>query len=132
MSGIQRIDRYWYKSSHLIVHDDGPFKPGKKTRKFNVFNTKHSLLGNILWHGPWKQYCYFPLDSTMYDKGYLRQVADFCEFLTKLHKDALPKKRWMRRRIEEKRKRRIEQIKEKKLLTNSENYETIISEVEET
>jgi len=118
MTGIQRIDEKWFKSSHMVFFDDGPRKPGAKTRKFNVFGLKHILLGHVEWYGAWKKYCFFPLDSMLFDNLCLTQIAEFCVFVTREHKDALPKKQWAQRRMKEKRERTIERLALKKSLTN--------------
>ena len=132
MKGIQRIDDKWFKSSHLWFKDDGPSKKGGKTRIFNVFGLHHSLIGHVKWYGPWRQYNFFPLDSTCYNKDCLRQIADFTELVTKEHKDALPKIQWAKDRIKEHRERKIARLQKKKenSLTNKEKYERMILEVE--
>jgi len=133
MKGIQRVDdNTWFKSSHLWFKDDGPSKGGK-TRIFNVFGSHHILIGHVKWYGPWRQYCFFPLDSTLYNKDCMRQLADFTELVTREHKDKLPKVQYMKNKLKEHRARKIERMKKKKenSLTNKEKYETMVLEVEQ-
>ena len=131
MIGIQRIDEKWYKSSHLLFFDDGPWQPGAKTRKFNVFGSTHLLLGHVKWYRAWKKYCFFPLDSLLFDDKCLIALAEFCVLVTKEHKDALPKIQWAKRRLLEKRERNLARIA-KKNLTKQESDVSIDNESEET
>jgi hypothetical protein len=39
-------------------------------------------MGTIKWYSPWHGYCFFPFGETVFDKGCLRQVADWCHELT--------------------------------------------------
>lgn len=36
-------------------------------------------LGEVKWHGPWRQYCYFPSGPAVYSKGCLEDIAHFME-----------------------------------------------------
>ena len=38
-----------------------------------------SALGQVKFHGAWRKYCFFPNGETLYDPGWLRLIADFCE-----------------------------------------------------
>ena len=129
MIGIRRIDSKWFKSSHVYFKDDGPQKPGAKTRKFDVFGLKHVLLGHVRWWGAWRKYCFFPLDSMLFDNQCLTQISDFCVYVTKEHKAALPRKRRARILLLETRARKLERMA-KKSLTNLENNVSIDNESE--
>ena len=53
-----------------------------KTRRFDCLNKKHKeRLGEIKWHGAWRQYCYFPLVQAVYSVGCLNDIADFLKQL---------------------------------------------------
>ena len=55
-----------------------------KTSKWDCHNVHHGeKLGEIKWHGAWRQYCYFPTVQAVYSKGCLNDIADF---LTQLNK----------------------------------------------
>ena len=131
VEGVQRIDNYWFKSSHLIVEDKGPWRPKAKTRRYNVYTLKHALLGNILWYGAWRQYTYFPLDSTLYSHDCLRELAEFCQYLTEEHKLKLPLQQITRERIRLKREKRIEEIRQRKLLTYQKRYDRVVKDTKE-
>ena len=49
---------------------------GKRTRVWEVLAGVHSL-GTIRWHAPWRRYCFFPNELTLYDALCLREIADF-------------------------------------------------------
>jgi hypothetical protein len=43
-------------------------------------------LGLVKWYGPWRTYAFFPTPNTYFEKTCLREIALFCELLTKKHK----------------------------------------------
>lgn len=53
-------------------------KPGRKTRSFNVVNTRDQLLGTIGWFSHWRRYCYCPASGIVLDAACLREIANFC------------------------------------------------------
>lgn len=54
-------------------------RPAKqKTGIYSCRTRKNDVeLGIVRWHGPWRQYCYFPSVQATYSAGCLRDVADF-------------------------------------------------------
>lgn len=57
-----------------------------KTAEYNVENDSNGdVLGTITWYGRWRCYVFGPWPSTIYEKTCLRDIADFCERLTKEH-----------------------------------------------
>lgn len=48
----------------------------RKTYVFDVYNNT-MCLGQVKWYSPWRRYCYFPLDSTLYDAKCLFEVEKF-------------------------------------------------------
>jgi hypothetical protein len=60
-----------------------PLGTGRKTHIYTVEEVKTSeKLGTILWYGAWRSYCFIPEDATIYDKGCLKQLSDWCVMLT--------------------------------------------------
>jgi hypothetical protein len=62
--------------------------PGKKTNIYQVqsrVGESFIVIGFIKWHGPWRKYCYFPQPETIYDKGCMREIANFCDDETEKH-----------------------------------------------
>lgn len=56
-------------------------EPRPANRKTDVFSCRNKTtgteLGKVKWHGPWRQYCYFPTVQAVYSAGCLRDIADF-------------------------------------------------------
>lgn len=51
-----------------------------KTSVWSCRNKKSGAeLGRVAWHGPWRQYCYFPTVQAVYSAGCLDDIADFIE-----------------------------------------------------
>lgn len=49
-----------------------------KTGKWNCCNKRSGdILGEVKWHGAWRQYCYFPLVQAVYSKGCLNDITEF-------------------------------------------------------
>jgi hypothetical protein len=73
--------------SYLKFTNGGKSASGK-TDIFEVRNADGSFyLGQISWMGGWRKYCFFPYSSTTFDPDCLREIADFCEFRTRAHKE---------------------------------------------
>jgi hypothetical protein len=51
--------------------------------------------GTIRWFSQWRKYMFFPFAEIGYDHLCLREIADFCEEQTRLHKV-----RWGKRRCQ--------------------------------
>lgn len=50
-----------------------------KTKAWVCLNKKSGgALGGVRWHGPWRQYCFFPSDA-LFSAGCLRDIAEFLE-----------------------------------------------------
>jgi hypothetical protein len=59
-----------------------PRKPERRTGNYSCQNRSSSQeLGKVMWHGPWRQYCYFPTVQAVYSAGCLRDMAEFLEGL---------------------------------------------------
>jgi hypothetical protein len=44
-------------------------------------------LGQVRWHGPWRQYCYFPAVDAVYSSGCLFDIGSFVSFWMKERRD---------------------------------------------
>ncbi len=49
-------------------------------------------LGYVKWFAPWKTYSFEPHSGTVFEKRCLRDIAQFCEELTKEHRERLKSK----------------------------------------
>lgn len=60
-----------------------------KTKIFLVNSTEDgSFLGEIRWFGRWRKYCFFPADSAVFEQVCMRDISDFIESETNLHRRA--------------------------------------------
>jgi len=56
--------------------------PKHKTSTFNIRGKATGFaLGQIKWHGPWRQYCFFPSAETVFNKGCLSDINHFIDQL---------------------------------------------------
>lgn len=46
-------------------------------------------LGTVKWFGRWRRYAFFPAPATVFEKDCLRDLADFCDEITKEHRSSL-------------------------------------------
>lgn len=54
----------------------------RKTRVFHVVSKRHGFtLGGIRWHGAWRQYVFFPVSDSFYNRGCLDDISAFLKRL---------------------------------------------------
>lgn len=64
------------------------FKYLPKTSAWECYNIKNgSLLGEVKWYGPWRQYSFFPIAHTIFNKSCLEDINHFIGQLTDQRKD---------------------------------------------
>lgn len=76
------------RTKHLVFADISHERPDrKKTKTFRVdSNWDGSNLGEICWHGPWRQYCFFP--TNQYDTVWSHDcLAELEQFLNALREE---------------------------------------------
>lgn len=53
----------------------------EQKKKTGVYECKNNNCGDVLgivkWHGPWRQYCFFPTGPAVYSTGCLSDINDF-------------------------------------------------------
>ncbi len=64
----------------------GPSKSGK-TQIWAVVNGDVEL-GDVMWYGPWRKYCFFPERDTIFEESCLRDIAAFVHSATRDHREA--------------------------------------------
>ena len=58
-----------------------------KTSVFDIINIKSGLrLGIIKWYGPWRQYCFFPYEETIFNMDCMQYIIDFIKELMEKRK----------------------------------------------
>lgn len=64
-------------------------RDGRKTKVWAVMTLDGTAcLGRVAWFGPWRKYCYFPTEKTVYEQDCLRRIAAHCEESTRIYKQA--------------------------------------------
>jgi hypothetical protein len=58
-----------------------------KTKRYAIENKVGITLGYIRWNGAWRKYCFFTLDSRLFDNKCLMEIVQFMDRLNKEHKD---------------------------------------------
>ena len=59
----------------------GPPRKGRKTPVYSIIGDLGVLLGEIKWHGAWRQFCFFPTNDTLWSDGCLADVRSFLKRL---------------------------------------------------
>lgn len=65
------------------------YKQKPKTAVYLVVNTKSDPplpIGYIEWYPQWRQYCFFPNNTTFYNKECLQDITDFIQDLMEKRK----------------------------------------------
>jgi len=71
-----------YKYIFIILIDVLP-----KTRVYSVTSrSDNNRIGIIKWYAPWRRYCYFPEEDTIYSSGCLDDINDFIQGLMRERK----------------------------------------------
>ncbi len=55
------------------------FAAKPKTKVWQCVSTKkhRAVLGGVQWYGPWRQYCFFPSNDTIFNEQCLDDIAEF-------------------------------------------------------
>lgn len=65
------------KTKYKYIHFE-QIESKTKTSKWWCFNNKSlGTLGLIKWHPAWRQYCFFPYQNTIFNKGCMEDINDF-------------------------------------------------------
>jgi hypothetical protein len=57
-----------------------------RTTVWVCLNRHHGeVLGQVYWHGPWRQYCFFPGEA-VFSGGCLADIADFLKQVNEMQK----------------------------------------------
>ena len=62
--------------------------PSGKTKTWQVRpkDTFDEPLGFVRWFGRWRCYSFYPVSGTVFERKCLRDIADFCERETRIHR----------------------------------------------
>lgn len=53
-----------------------------KTKRIEIESLSGPQLGVIKWYSPWRKYCFFPFDSTIFDISCMDEIQDKIKELT--------------------------------------------------
>jgi len=53
--------------------------PSGKTEWWSVLTLAGVDIGTVKWHAAWRQYTFWPLAYTVFERQCLRDIAEFCE-----------------------------------------------------
>ncbi len=74
-----------YKYIEMVV---APRGLKRKTGVWDVIGrTSGAFLGQIKWYGAWRQYCFFPSVSTVFNRQCMEDLNNFLEIQMKLRED---------------------------------------------
>ena len=67
---------------YFTVHKE-PLRKNRKTHIYWLYSVSKpsDILGRIEWYAPWRQYCFHPGISTVWNTGCLDDVQDFIKGL---------------------------------------------------
>lgn len=51
--------------------------PGKKTKRWVIYNRDNNVLGHIVFHAPWRKYVWSMSSTVIFDIGCTQEVVDF-------------------------------------------------------
>jgi len=75
------------KTYEYIYFQIEPPQNKKKTRIWKCHNkSSGDVLGVAKWYGPWRQYCFYPNDGTIFNGGCLDNIKSFVTMATTMHK----------------------------------------------
>jgi hypothetical protein len=65
-------------NSKWIDFHEVPVEARMKTKAWAVTSkSQDSILGEIRWYGPWRQYVFYPKRETLFSCGCLKDIAQF-------------------------------------------------------
>lgn len=70
-------ESYIFSKSRFMRIDMDEIK-GRKTPIFRILeSTTLGELGEIKWHAPWREFCFFPEGGCVFDSGCLAKIVDW-------------------------------------------------------
>lgn len=73
-------------ATHIYFSFNGVRKSGKTVEYDVNTNDETDWLGTVSWFGRWRCYAFNPAPMTVFEKVCLRDIANFCELLTRQHR----------------------------------------------
>ena len=65
---------------YIAMQETIPTSKGRKTKVWDVMNKVHGVfIGQIKWHGAWRQYCFFTQEPIILAKGCMLDINNFIQ-----------------------------------------------------
>ena len=84
---IEQLNDHWWKGTYIYFRNMGTSKSGKTSIWHVITAASTDPIGIIKWFFRWRRYSFFPVAETVYEETCLREIAQFCETITKEHKN---------------------------------------------
>ena len=66
---------------HIYFNNISDQYPKRKTQTWECYSNTDVLLGEVKWHSPWRQYCFFVRDDVFFSVGCMDSMVNFIEQL---------------------------------------------------
>lgn len=72
-----------------IRFDESDSSPSGKTKTWKIRSKDTDFtVGVVSWYSHWRKYAFTPSGNSVFEQDCLREIADFCDTQTTLHKEA--------------------------------------------
>jgi len=73
---IMEISRssFCEETEYLVFRE---FETEGKTNRYYVLSKSQHILGTIKWYGAWRQYCFYPQGTTIFNRTCLNDISKF-------------------------------------------------------
>lgn len=71
-----------HETTYLVFRKEGESASGKT--EIHSVNSRSSgaILGVIKWYGAWRQYCFFPANDTIFNRGCMEDINDYITMMS--------------------------------------------------
>lgn len=80
------------KETHLVFERTKKPK-GRKTNIYSVKKEGYILLGHVKFYGAWRQFVFYPLPDTFYNKGCNELINNFLDKVNKRWRNKIKKRK---------------------------------------
>lgn len=82
---LTKIDSNRTFGTHIFFVKIGVSESGK-TNVYHVYAKEPAtLLGEVKWYGPWRTYCFYPQQHTLFEHKCLSEITEFLELERRNH-----------------------------------------------
>jgi hypothetical protein len=63
---------------YITIEEQPQLQPNQTTKVYEIKNKKNNvLIGYIRWYSPWRKFCLFPVNYSVYDTSCLNYINEF-------------------------------------------------------